>query len=1475
MRIKLLKTTLKTQKLSFLSLLLLLSMFTTSTSALAQTDTCTTPPTLTVNTSCITTAYNVTSAFSNDGPTPCTGTSHRDGWYTFTTGASTTSVTITGTSNRQMGLAVYSGSGSCNTLTQVGCTVPGTANANLVATVLPNTTYRLRIMRTNNATANVMTGTICVFALASPPINNDCSSATSLIVNSNTTCGTSTNGNTVGATQSQAGCAGTADDDVWYSFNATSSSHTVTVTPNTLSDAVLQVFSGTCGSLTSLACVDSTFGSGTETTTLSGLTAGITYFVRVHSWSNASGNGTFSICVTTPPPPINPCSSIATISACNSTENLFIPAGNGSYNPSSCLFSTPGNEIIYSFTPTVSGVYTISQTTSYAFIDYQIKTAASGCGPTGWTCIDDLLGNATSIGFSMTAGVSYLLLLDPEFSTTGGVVTFTINCPAPPVTNDECSNAIPLTISPSCTFSTYSNAGATASAGIPAPGCSLYSGGDVWFSVVVPANGSIRIDTSTGTVTDGGMAVYRGNCGALTLVECDDDDSANGLMPFINLTGQTPGTTLYVRFWEFGNDNNGTFEICVTSPVPCVPGPGLGNSNTGCPIVTAGGLGLNGADPLPINPCLTATCVSLEANYIALGETTSYSVTSIPYSPPPYQFNCLANPVSVNIDDVWSPVINLPFNFCFYGNTYNSCIMGSNGMLSFNTANANGSSGWRFDENLPSVDEALFANTIYGVYHDIDPSVGGEVGWELVTLATGCRALVAAWNDVPMFSNNSILYTGMIIMYESTNIIEVFIKEKRVDNNNVNPWNGGNAVVGIQNSTGTQAAVAPGRNSLDTNWTATQEAWRFVPNGTPITTVRWFEGSGTAGPLVGTTNTINVCPSATTTYTVEIAYDVCPSRSIITTDEVTVTVVPNKIWNGSIDSDWNKNNNWTPIGIPTGTDCVIIPVTPNNPLISGSGYNGLAGNLTVYNNATLNISADTNLTVTDFIAVNTGGNIVVANSGSIIQINNAINTGIINYSRNANVRTLDYVYWSSPVANQNINSLFTPIVAGPQYEWNTTIANPNGGQGNWVLPTTTNMDTGKGYIIRGPSASPFNNSTTNILTARFIGTPNNGIITVPIFRGSDTNTAFHTGLNGIQITNYSDNWNLLGNPYPSSIRGSQFLFDNRTKLEGNIRLWTHGNLPVFATNPFYSSFLYNYSAGDYLTFNFTGTTCCPAFPADLFIASGQGFFVQMVDGSAGSDFVTFNNSLRSASYTNANFYRQTESNEIQTEFDVTNLERNRIWLDIVNQNSISERTLLGYIEGATMEKDSFFDCVTQNMGSMGIYSLLNDVRFSIQGRALPFNDEDVVPIGVEIPNSGSYSIAIAGLDGLFESQAVYIKDKMTNSFHDIKNSPYLFSSIAGIHNERFEVVYKTNSLGNNEFEAKDDIKVIYQNNILLQATKTIKTVKVYNTLGQLINTYNDINSNEIELNLIPKNNTTWLLKIELDNGIVIGRKVVF
>ncbi|NQY04644.1 MAG: T9SS type B sorting domain-containing protein [Flavobacteriaceae bacterium] len=305
----------------------------------------------------------------------------------------------------------------------------------------------------------------------------------------------------------------------------------------------------------------------------------------------------------------------------------------------------------------------------------------------------------------------------------------------------------------------------------------------------------------------------------------------------------------------------------------------------GCPDVIAGGIGLGDVDPPPIDCTSGTNCVDLEATYLSLGDTTDYTVSSIAYAPPS-AFTGLANPISVGQDDVWSPIINLPFEFCFYGNSFTQCIAGSNGVINFNTADAGGPSGYAFSNNLPSTLGALFPNSIYGVYHDIDPAQGGEIGWELVTLSTGCRALIVGYHDVPMFQNNSILYTGMMVLYEDTNVIDVYIEEKNVDGT----WNGGNAVVGIQNDTATIAHVPPGRNSLDPDWTVTNEAWRFTPRGPAITSITWYEGSGTGGPVVGNTDIINVCPVATTTYTAEVTYTLCDGSVITETNETTVTL---------------------------------------------------------------------------------------------------------------------------------------------------------------------------------------------------------------------------------------------------------------------------------------------------------------------------------------------------------------------------------------------------------------------------------------------------------------------------------------------------------------------------------------------------------------------------------------------------------
>lgn len=644
----------------------------------------------------------------------------------------------------------------------------------------------------------------------------------------------------------------------------------------------------------------------------------------------------------------------------------------------------------------------------------------------------------------------------------------------------------------------------------------------------------------------------------------------------------------------------------------------------------------------------------------------------------------------------------------------------------------------------------------------------------------------------------------------------------------------------------------------------TLQWYTTASGGTSISSASPFNPVGVAGSGLVNTNTPG-------TYTYYAACSTNPSCRTATN-----FIIGGKMWLGTTNNNWNTTSNWSGGTLPNGSDCVIIPITPNNPIVSGTNYNGLAGTLSVLNGATLTINSTNSVTVTDWVNVQATGSFIINNAASLVQINNTTNTGNITYRRTANnIRSLDYVYWSSPVSNYNLNNIISPLIPGPIWRWNPTIANTNGGQGNWEVASGDTMLPAKGYIVRGPSS--FSPTVPAPLNGTFVGTPNNGIINYTISRGSDQNTAYHQGINGTEITNFSDNWNLLGNPYPSAIRGSQFLFNNNTKIEGNIKLWTHGTLPSIIASPFYNSYLYNYSPGDYLTYNFTGTSCCPAAASDLFIGAGQGFFVQMIDGPAGSDIVTFNNGLRSASYDNSLFYRMsTPLTQTNSTFDVNALERNRIWLDLISSNNQSDRTLFGYIEGATMGRDSFFDSQTLKTGSMSIYSLINSDKFLIQGRQLPFDVYDEVPIGVHIQNSGSYDIGIGGLDGIFTTQNIYLKDKELDIIHDLKVSPYRFSAQSGTINNRFKIVYLNGSLNNNDLSLNNNIAVITNENIVIRSSnEKLHSITVFDVLGRNLGVYKDINSNEFTIKNLLKNNTALFLQIKLENGVLKNEKIIF
>ncbi|MDC8000980.1 gliding motility-associated C-terminal domain-containing protein [Aequorivita todarodis] len=273
-------------------------------------------------------------------------------------------------------------------------------------------------------------------------------------------------------------------------------------------------------------------------------------------------------------------------------------------------------------------------------------------------------------------------------------------------------------------------------------------------------------------------------------------------------------------------------------------------------------------------------CTDLTASFLNTGETTSYAVSSIPYDPP-FPFTG-GTPVSVDTDDIWSDAIQLPFDFCFFGETYSQMVIGSNAVVSFDLVNnpPGGYCSWLFDESIP--DPNLFFTTIFGPYMDVDPSVGGsgQINWTVFG-ESPCRTMVVNFPGIPYFDCNNLSLTSQIVIYETTNVVEVYV-EDRPDGCT---WNDGNAVLGIQNQNGTVGYTAPGRNTG--NWAASNEAWRFTPNGASNVVFSWLDSTGT---VIGTDPTINVCPTdPSTTYTAQAVYTNCNGDVVTETDEVTVT----------------------------------------------------------------------------------------------------------------------------------------------------------------------------------------------------------------------------------------------------------------------------------------------------------------------------------------------------------------------------------------------------------------------------------------------------------------------------------------------------------------------------------------------------------------------------------------------------------
>ncbi|MFT3980220.1 MAG: hypothetical protein QM687_07115 [Ferruginibacter sp.] len=147
------------------------------------------------------------------------------------------------------------------------------------------------------------------------------------------------------------------------------------------------------------------------------------------------------------------------------------------------------------------------------------------------------------------------------------------------VTNDDPCNAIPLQMMQGpgfCQQVNFNMSNATYNAAYTNTPCTpgASPAADVWFKFAVPASGSCKVYTSMlagSPDNDGMMYLYTAtNCSAaLTYITCDDDGgfgNGNDLMPLKELTGLTPGDSIFVRFMQYNGATNGLFNICVTEP---------------------------------------------------------------------------------------------------------------------------------------------------------------------------------------------------------------------------------------------------------------------------------------------------------------------------------------------------------------------------------------------------------------------------------------------------------------------------------------------------------------------------------------------------------------------------------------------------------------------------------------------------------------------------------------------------------------------------------------------------------------------------------------------------------------------------------------------------------------------------------------------------------------------------------------------
>ena len=258
-------------------------------------------------------------------------------------------------------------------------------------------------------------------------------------------------------------------------------------------------------------------------------------------------------------------------------------------------------------------------------------------------------------------------------------------------------------------------------------------------------------------------------------------------------------------------------------------------------------------------------CAPFTTTLRAILPASSYLVQSIPVP----AYSGAVSSVSVwtgGNDDGYAELI-IPFTFKFYNNDYTKVYPCTNGYVTFGS----GASAY-IPQTIPSATAPN--NLIALAWADLNLTASGTVRY-FTTGVTPNRRFVIEYDTVPPYSGTGSV-TGMIVLHETTNIIEVIVSNSTFT---------ASKTQGVENLAGSAANAVTGRNNAA--WTVTTPgAYRFTPTAV---------GPFTWSPATGLSSTTAQYPvvtglTSTTVYTV-----VASANGCTITDTVTISICPTDV----------------------------------------------------------------------------------------------------------------------------------------------------------------------------------------------------------------------------------------------------------------------------------------------------------------------------------------------------------------------------------------------------------------------------------------------------------------------------------------------------------------------------------------------------------------------------------------------------